>query len=127
MKLTTGTGYGAISCNIEASKAMLFTTEVPCNGLGTEAAGYAVCRFLKKDPKTAYRYIRESYRLRLASGKKRKSRFCWLSGSAHALELPGAWVRIQLRVDPEGITVERVELYAKWRSMGNGRIAMRAS
>ena len=120
MRLTTGTGYGAISCNIAVSKDMLFTSEVPCNGLETDAAGYAVCRFLKKSPKDAYRYIRESYRLHLATGKGRKSKFCWLSGPAKSLELPGAWVRIRLCVNPEGITVERVELYSKKRSVGNG-------
>ena len=127
MKLSTGTGYGAISCNITVSKDMLFTSEVPCNRLGTEAAGYAVCRFLKRSPKDAYRYIRESYRLRLASGKNRRRKTCWLSGPARALELPGAWVRIQLCISPEGISVERVELYPQKRSIGKGWKAIRAS
>ena len=120
MKLTTGTGYGALSCQISVSKDMVFHSEVPCNGLEIEAAGYAVCRFLKHSPKCANKYIRASYRMRLASGKARRSRTCWLSGPAKALQLPGAWVRIQLRVKPEGVSVERVELYAQKGSYGNG-------
>ncbi len=125
MKLIAGTGYGAIGCSIAVSKDLLVTSEVPCGGLGEDAIGYAVCRFLKKSGQTAERYVRESYRLRLATGKAGKCRFCWLSGPARALALPGAWVGLRRCVRPEGATVERLQLYARKRSVGNGWRAIR--
>ncbi len=112
MKITNGTGYGSITCGLSISKDLTVYSQVPIDHLETVSVGYAVCHFLKNAPKTAARYILASYRMRLAKGTQRKVKTCWLYGPSSPLELPGEWARIRLSVGPEGITVERVELYA---------------
>lgn len=110
MKMTIGTGYGALSCELSVADDMVFTSEVSCEGYLAESIRYAVCRFLRKNRQACDRYVTMSYKMRFAKGKARKAKRCRFTAPAKLLELPGGSVEVILAVDPVGVTVKSVSI-----------------
>lgn len=110
MKLTIENGYGSLSCDVSAAKSLrvLNWTDTP---LEPDVAAYAVCRFLRKSRALCGEYVRESYRLRLAKGKARKTKYRSFLAPASLMELPGVWCAVKLYVSSSGVVVEAVGLY----------------
>lgn len=113
MKLTNGTGRGAVCCQIGPANDIRVDNRLD-SALAPETICYAVCRFFAKTPALAGAYAWESYRLRLARGKGRRgiSHRCVLP--APLLELPAGWVLVRLRVDPEGVAIRQVSLTGQY-------------
>lgn len=118
MKMTVGTGYGALSCELSVADDMVFTSEVSCEGYAAESIRYAICRFLRKNRQACNRYVTMSYKMRFAKGKARKAKRCRFTAPAKLLELPGGSVEAILTVDPTGVTVKSVSITL---SSGKGR------
>lgn len=111
MKLTTGNGYGALSCDLTVAEDMSFTSEVNCEGYASESISYAACRFLRRSQQARNRYVTMSYKMRFAKGKGRRAKRCRFIAPAKLMELPGGSVLVTLSVDPAGVTVESVSIF----------------
>ena len=109
MKLTTGTGWGAVSCQISPAQDVTVENRLRFHP-ETDTVCYAVCRFFTKTPALCRAYARESYRMRLAKGKGRRPQRHRITLPAPLLELPAGWVQVRFQVDPEGVTVRQVVL-----------------
>lgn len=109
MKMVSRTPSCSIMCQIEAAKDFRFRSGVSCDLL-PESIGYAVCRFLQATPALRHSLVLESYRLRLAKGKERRTHRRSFVAPAALLELPGGWVQVRLTVTPIGVTVTEVRL-----------------
>ena len=136
MKMITGRGYGQLTCEVSSSKHLSFNTrhlsidpswplfdagmdtdpEVdPKTGLRRETAGYAACRYLRKNPALCWEYVRESYELRLSTGKNRRARRHYFVAPASLMELPGNWAYISVSVSATGVVVDHVGLYTSMK------------
>ena len=113
MKMTSGSGYGALGCALKVSDNLKVSSEVDCGELAEETIGYAVCRFLMHSRLACDRYVTLSYHKRFGRGKRRVPCCCHLELPASALGLPGKWASIVLSVDAIGVVVESVSLCAE--------------
>lgn len=104
MKMTSG----ACSCVLETAKDIRFNGGARNGGLLPESAGYAACRFLRSSTVLRGTLVRESYRLRLATGKGRRTVRRSFVAPGALMELPAAWVRVTLAVTAAGVTVSGV-------------------
>ena len=109
MIMKHGTSRNAIQCQISPAKELRFFSQVPCD-LELDTVAYAVCRFFVKSPAMCRLCAPESYRIRLATGRKRKAQRHKCLLPAPLLELPGGWARIYYTVDAIGVTVQEVSL-----------------
>lgn len=109
MIMRYGTDEHAICCRITPAKELRFFAQVPCHP-ELDTVGYAVCRFFRKNPSLCRTCAGESYRIRLSSGRSRKSRRHQCLLPAFLLELPGGWADIRYTVDAIGVTVQEVRL-----------------
>ena len=116
MKMTTGIGYGALSCKLSTASDMSFTAQFDCGEYASDTIRYAVCRFLRKNRKACDKYVTMSYKMRFEKGKARRPKRCWFVAPAKALELPGASINVTLSVDPVGVTVESVSIYSTYHA-----------
>ena len=83
---------------------------VPCDYL-QETVEYAVLRFLARCAKLYHYYANESCKLRFAKGREaRRTKTLHCTAPAMLMELPGAWVRLTLRINREAIIVTAIEL-----------------
>ena len=103
-------GTHRIRCEVKDSPKLKVSS--PFSGLHPDTASYAVKRRLVKDPEVSASIAKQSYRLRLEKGGRRKPKRCTVSGPADAFGLPGKKVRAAFRVTAEGAELERVELTA---------------
>ncbi len=110
MKLTTGTGYGALTCDLSVSPNLSFYTKTDCD-LELDSIGYAACRFLRHTNKLCRTYVKKSYDLRFAKGKARKPVRCFFVAPSALMELPGAWTHVRITVSPAGVVVDHVGIY----------------
>lgn len=110
MKKTMTMTSGACSCVLETAKDIHFNADRSGGDLLPESAGYAVCRFLRSSSALRGTLVRESYRLRIADGKGRKTVRRSFVAPGALMELPGAWVQVTLSVTPSGVTVTGVRL-----------------
>ena len=115
MKMTSENEYGSYACELIAAKELRFHADFPCD-VELDTVRYAVCRFLRKSKSLCKEYVKESYRLRLASGKGRKTKRRWCLAPAALLELPGAWVHIGVSISATGVTVEQVGLHETYEA-----------
>lgn len=114
MKKTMTLTSAACSCQLETAKDLRFHGGAVGADLLPESAGYAVCRFLRSSSALRGVLVRESYQLRIASGKGRRTvRRCFVA-SGPLMELPGAWVRVALTVTATGVTVTGVYLCGEY-------------
>lgn len=109
MKMVNGTGYNAAICQISAAKDFHFISLVPCD-LEPDTISYAVRRFFSKSRILCQTYVSESYQLRFAKGKDRKSKHHCCVIPAQFMELPGNWAQVNFVVDAFGITIRKVTL-----------------
>lgn len=106
MKMTSA----ACSCTLETAKDFRFHPGAKSGDLLPESAGYAACRFLRSSSALRGVLVRESYRLRIASGKGRRTvRRCFVAPGP-LMELPSAWARVTLNITATGVTVTGVYL-----------------
>lgn len=110
MKKTMKMTSAACSCALETAKDIRFHSGAKSGDLLPESAGYAVCRFLRSGSTLRGELVRESYRLRLASGKGRRTVRRSFVAPGALMELPAAWVRVTLTVTAAGVTVTGVYL-----------------
>lgn len=118
MKMTIGTGYGALSCELSTALDMPFTTQIDCGEYTSDTIRYAVCRFLRKNRNARDKYVTMSYKMRFAKGKARRAKRCRFVAPAKLLELPGACVHVTLSVDPAGVMVESVSISSSSHTEG---------
>ena len=109
MNMNLGNGGNAVVCALEVSRSVRVETDASM-GVGRDTLLYAVCRFLRHSRTLCGRYVWMSYRMRLASGRARRTQRCRFVSPAPLLELPAGWVETELAVSPAGVTVERVVL-----------------
>lgn len=110
MKKTMTMTCGACSCTLETAKDLHFRALKSGGDLLPESAGYAVCRFLRTSSALRGALVRESYQLRIADGKGRRTVRRSFVAPGVLMELPGAWVQVTLRVAASGVTVTGVRL-----------------
>ena len=104
----------ACSCQLETAKDIRFHGGAVGADLLPESAGYAACRFLRSSSALRGVLVRESYQLRIASGKGRRTvRRCFVAPAA-LMELPGAWVQVTLNITATGVTVTGVYLCGEY-------------
>lgn len=97
------------ACTLSADPQMRVHSELPCS-LEPDTLRYAACRVFQKVPRLRRETARLSWQLRLARGSARRGvRGSYLLPAAW-LGLPGAWARVCILVDPQGVTVRRLEL-----------------
>lgn len=110
MKKTMTLTSAACSCQLETAKDLRFHGGAVGADLLPESAGYAVCRFLRSSSALRGVLVRESYRLRIASGKGRRTvRRCFVAPGP-LMELPSAWARVTLNITATGVAVTGVFL-----------------
>jgi hypothetical protein len=110
MKKTMTLTSAAYSCALETAKDIRFHGGVRGADLLPESAGYAACRFLRSSSALRGVLVRESYQLRIASGKGRRTvRRCFVAPAA-LMELPSAWARVTLNITATGVAVTGVFL-----------------
>ena len=110
MKKTMTLTSAACSCQLETAKDLRFHGGAVGADLLPESAGYAACRFLRSSSALRGVLVRESYRLRIASGKGRRTvRRCFVAPGP-LMELPSAWARVTLNITATGVAVTGVFL-----------------
>lgn len=113
MKMTHGTGWSAVSCQINADPNVRVENRLHTS-LEPDTICYAVCRFFARTPALCRTYTWESYRLRLARGKGRRPRRHRCTIPAPLMELPAGWVQVQFQVDPAGVSIRQISLTAEY-------------
>ncbi len=98
--------YNGIVCNVTTDRD--FSTAI--GELCPEAVAYALCRMFVRTPVLCRRYVTESYRMRLATGKARRPRRYDCTVSGRAAEINAAQLRVWFTVSPDGITVTKVRV-----------------
>ncbi|MCD8085000.1 MAG: hypothetical protein LUF28_01480 [Clostridiales bacterium] len=88
-------------------------------GLDRCTVQYAVRRYLKRNNRLLAKLVRESYAIRLSSGRN-SSRPRRLVCVTHAkdMELPGNWVEMKLLIDAKGITVRKLRILPDYPAQG---------
>lgn len=109
MKMRTGKEGRQLTCEVWAARNMIIQPGIPV-GMEPDTVGYAVCRFLPKCEILCRDYVEQSYRLRLAKGRKRRPVISWFTVPARMLELPGGVVKATVAIFPEGVEVRSVVL-----------------
>lgn len=109
MKMTHGTGWSAVSCQIAADTNLRIDNRLKTR-LEPDTVCYAVCRFFAKTPALCRAYTWESYQLRLARGKGRRARRHQCAIPAPLMELPAGWVQVRFQVDPTGVKLRQITL-----------------
>ena len=113
MKMVIRNGQSTIKCQISAAKELHFYSQKPCD-LEEDTVSYAACRFFSKSAALCKLYAAESYRMRLAQGRGRKSKKHQCILPAQFMELPGNWARIHFTVDPVGVTIRGIDLLERF-------------
>ncbi len=116
MKLSVGTDYSKLACELSVSPKMTCSTQVECGDYDLSTIGYAACRYLRRNVVAREKYITMSYRMRFATGRDRRAQRCCLVVPAKLLELPGETVSIAMTVDPFGITIRSVSIFEDRRT-----------
>lgn len=97
--------YHGIVCDVKARENL--SAEI--GELCPEAVAYAVCRLFTKSVSLRKAYVPESYRMRLASGKGRKTKRHRCVIPACLAEIDGELLQIDFSVDCTGVTVQKVK------------------
>ncbi len=103
-------GTRSLRCQVRDSSDL----KVSCalRGIHPDTVCYAVKRFLVKDGRMRASVARQSYRLRLEKGKRRKPVPRTLRGPAARFGLPGDTVSAAFTVSAEGVLLTSAELRA---------------
>ena len=121
MKYTNIPAHYPIKAELCTSDSLCLRSEVPCD-LSQEAVEYAALRFLAHNARLYHFYASESCELRFAKGKAAKRLKTYqCTAPAVLMELPGAWVRLTLRVDQEAIRIMSVEMLQEYPQHQNSR------
>lgn len=116
MKKTMTMTSGACSCALETAGDIRCFVGAGYGDLLPESAAYAVCRFLRSSCALRGTLVRESYRLRIAPGKGRRTVRRSFVAPGVLMELPCPWVRVTLTVTATGVTVTGVSLCEEYPS-----------
>ena len=116
MKKVFSLTSAAYTCQLEAARTFRFHAGATGADLLPESALYAVCRFLRSSSALRGALVRESYKLRVATGKGRRSVRRSFLAPGPLMELPGAWVRVTLTVTAAGVSVTGVYLCEEYPS-----------
>ena len=111
MKMKTGKEGRQLICEVWAAKDLKILGNCP-RDLDPDTIGYAVCRFLTKCDLLCREYVEQSYRLRLARGRKRRPVKSFFTAPARKLELPGCYLQAEVLISPAGVEVCCVEFAA---------------
>lgn len=103
--------YNAVSCEITLSNNFYAVSHVPCD-YQNDVIGYGVCRFIMKSNDIRRHCVFQSWKLRVSKGKERKSRRFFYTIPAVLAELPGQWIQISGTIDPNGVTLKKVEIFS---------------
>ena len=99
--------YKSLSCQISARKD--FCCEL--GELCSDAVVYAVSRLFSSSAAMCRSCVTESYAMRIATGKGRRSARHSCVVPAALAEIDGNWLRVSYSVDPEGVTIQSVSLF----------------
>lgn len=110
MKVTTGTGYGALSGNLVISDKFELKTSLDFSEYDIEVIRYAIMRFMRKNKIMMDKYITASYKKRLSKGVDRKASYDTIDIPAKILELPGARALINVTISDNQIVIDRLEV-----------------
>ena len=100
MKMT----YRGLECRIKARPDL----NAAIGELCSEAVVYGVSRLMSKSESVCREYVCESYRMRLATGKGRRSKRHSCVIPAFLAEIDGELLRIDLTVDGSGVTIQNI-------------------
>lgn len=101
--------YGNIVCEVSVAENYAFRSEVTCQyDNGTVA--YAVERFFTHCTLFCRECTYESWQIRIAKGKARRSHNFTYLIPAVLMELPGIWIRLVGDIDAVGVNIKKVEL-----------------
>lgn len=114
MKKVFSLTSAAYTCQLEAARTFRFHGGAMGTDLLPESALYAVCRFLRSSSALRGALVRESYKLRVGTGKGRRSVRRSFVAPGPLMELPGAWVRVTLTVTAAGVSVTGVYLSERY-------------
>jgi len=109
MKMKNGT----IACEFSVRPDFSFVSHVPCE-YGGDTVSYAIRQFVKHCGKFQREGAMESWRFRIASGKRAKKSSHTYLAPAVLMELPGEWAAISYNIDAVGVEVWKVELFDRF-------------
>ena len=101
--------YGSYGCEISVKEDFMFS--VPGSyGYERDVVAYAVERFFSKNEKMRKEFTQESWKIRLAKGKRNKQHEFSYTIPANLMELPGNWIKVSGKVESAGVIVKKVEV-----------------
>lgn len=101
--------YGTIICEVSVAVNCTITVS-DCYEYPKDTIAYAVEKFFSQHAKTYRECTYESWRLRIAKGRKKKIRRFEYIIPAVLMELPGNWVRVCGDINVVGVNINRIEL-----------------
>lgn len=100
MKMT----YKGLECQIKARPGL----DASMGELCSDAVIYGVSRLLARSESACREYVCQSYRMRLATGKGRRSQRRRCIIPAFLAEIDGELLRIDLTIDCSGVTIQNI-------------------
>lgn len=97
--------YKGLECQLKARSGL----EAAIGDLCSEAVIYAACRLFSRSESLCREYVTASYRMRLASGKGRKSRNCRCVIPGFLAEIDSDFLQISFTVDSTGVTIQSIK------------------
>lgn len=101
--------YGNIVCEVSVAENYDFHTQAACN-YDKDTIAYAVERFFTRCTRFREECTYESWQIRIAKGKARRSHKFVYVVPAVLMELPGGWVRLTGDIDAVGVHIKKVEI-----------------
>lgn len=101
--------YGTIICEVSVTANCTITVSDSCD-YPKDTIAYAVEKFFSRYAKTYRECTYESWQLRIAKGRKKRTRRFEYIIPAVFMELPGNWVRVYGNIDVVGMNISRIEL-----------------
>ncbi len=96
--------YRSLECEVKVRSGL----KVEIGELCADAVNYAVCRLFVRSSGLCREYVRESYCMRIANGKGKKSRRHRSVLPAFLAEMEGELLQIDFTVDSTGVTVQGI-------------------
>ena len=101
--------YGSFACEISVAADYRLLSLVPCE-YEKDTVAYAVERFFTQSKRFCRECTQESWKLRIAKGRKDKKHSFVYIIPAVLMELPGNWIRLSGNIDAAGVNVREVEI-----------------
>lgn len=105
--------YGNMACEVSVTENYTFYSEVTCE-YEKDVIAYAVEHFFSSSTRFCKECAYESWKIRLAKAKEKKSHLFTYLVPAALMELPGSWVSLAGYINSAGVHISKVELLKEY-------------